>query len=138
MSQDNVEIVRQVLSGLSPDAAQERTIESFVERLSPDLEFVEDPRFPEGGTYHGREEYLRYARDFVAQFEQFTFTVECLTSIPDGRVLVSLRLRGRGKGSGAEFHARSGWVYTVRDGLVVHIRAYVDLAEALEAVGLGE
>ena len=138
MSRENVEVVRQVLSGLSPDAAQERTIQSFVERLSPDLEFVEDPRFPEGGTYHGREEYLRYARDFVAQFEHFTFTVEGLRAIPDGRVLVCLRLRGRGKGSGAEFNARSGWVYTVRNGIVVHIRAYVDRDEALEAVGLRE
>ena len=138
MSRENVEVVRQVLSGLSRDAAQERTVESFVERLSPDLEFVEDPRFPEGRTYHGREEYLRYARDFVAQFEQFTLTVEDLRPIPDGRVLVSLRLRGRGKGSKAEFEARSGWVYTVRDGVVTHIRAYMDRADALEAVGLRE
>lgn len=138
MSPENLEVVRQVLSSLSRDAAQERTLTSFVERLSPDLEFVEDPRFPEGGTYHGREDYLRYARDFVAQFEQLTFTVEGLRAIPDGRVLVSLRLRGRGKGSKAEFDARAGWVYTVRDGLVVHIRAYMDRAEAFEAVGLRE
>jgi ketosteroid isomerase-like protein len=138
MSRENVEVVRQVLRGLSRDAAQEGMVEAYVERLSPDLEFVEDPRFPEGGTYRGREEYLRYARDFVAQFEQFTFTFEDLRAIPDGRVLVCLRLRGRGKGSQAEFDIRAGWVYTVRNGAVVHIRAYMDRAEALEAVGLQE
>jgi hypothetical protein len=49
MSQENVEVVRQVLSGLSRDAAQERTLEAFVERLAPDVEFVEDPHFPEAG-----------------------------------------------------------------------------------------
>jgi|SRR5215211_1178778 len=138
MSQENVEVVRQVLSSLSRDAAQEHTVKSFVERLSPDLEFVEDPRFPEAGTYHGREEYSRYARDFVAQFDQLTFTIEGLREIPDGRVLVCLRLRGRGKGSKAAFDVRAGWIYTVRDGLVVHIRAYMDRAQALEAVGLRE
>src|SRR5436190_17960310 len=125
MSQENVEAVRQVLSGLAPDAAQERTVESFVERLSPDLEFVEDPRFPEAATYRGREEYLRYAREFVEQFDQFTFAVEGLRDIPDGRVLVSLHLHGRGGGSTAEFDGRAGWVYTVHDGLCVLVRGYV-------------
>ena len=138
MSRENVEVVRQVLRGLSQDAAQEGMVEAYIERLSPDLEFVEDPRFPEGGIYHGREEYLRYAHDFVAQFEQFTFTVEDLREIPDGRVLVCYHLRGRGKASQAEFDIRAGWVYTVRDGVVVHIRAYMDRGEALEAVGLSE
>jgi ketosteroid isomerase-like protein len=138
VSHENVEAVRQVLSGLSPDAAQERTVESFVERLSPDVEFVEDPRFPEAATYHGREEYLRYAREFVEQFDQFTFAVEGLREIPDGRVLVCLHLFGRGKGSNAVFDVRAGWVYTVRDGRVVHIRAYMDRDEALKAVGLRE
>ena len=106
MSQENVEAVRQVLSGLSPDAAQERTVKSFVERLSPDVEFVEDPRFPEAATYHGREAYLRYAREFVEQFDQFTFAVEGLRDILDGRVLVCLHLHGRGKGSNAAFDVR--------------------------------
>ena len=138
MSQENVDAVRQVLSGLSRDAAQEGTVESFVERLSPDVEFVEDPRFPEAGTYHGRDEYWRYAREFVEQFDQFTFTVDDLLDCPDGRVLVCLHLHGWGKGSNAEFDVRAGWVYTVQDGLVVHIRAYMDRAEALEAVGLRE
>src|SRR3954453_15380013 len=138
MSQENVEVVRQVLSGFSPDAAEAGTLDSYHQRLSPDLEFVEDPRFPEAGTYRGREEYLHYARDFVAQFEEFAFTVEDLREVPDGRVLVCLRLRGRGRGSNAAFDARAGWVYTVRNGLVVHIRAYVDRTEALEAVGLSE
>jgi ketosteroid isomerase-like protein len=81
---------------------------------------------------------LRYARDFVAQSVHLTFTVEGLRAILDGRVLVCLLLRGRGKDITAEFDARAGWLYTVWDGLVVHIRAYMDRAEALEAAGLAD
>jgi ketosteroid isomerase-like protein len=51
-------------------------------------------------------------------------------------ILVCVRQTGQGKGSGAEFDFQSAWLFTVRDDQVVRIRAYVDQAEGLEAVGL--
>ena len=42
----------------------------------------------------------------------------------------------RGEGSGADIKMESGWVLTMRDGTVVHVRPYVERKEGFEAVGL--
>ena len=102
------------------------------------MEFEEDPRFPEAGTYRGRAEVLRYFTEFVSQFEDFVLTVEDLVDAAGDDVLACLHIHGRGKGSSAGFDVRAGWIFTVRDGEIVRIRAYLDRAEALEAVGLSE
>jgi ketosteroid isomerase-like protein len=138
MSQENVEVVRQVIGTESLDAAKAGGADAFIERLDSDIEFEEDPSFPEAGTFRGRDIYLRYARDFIAQFEQLVFSVEELIDAGPDKVLVCLHLTGRGKESGAAFDFRPAWLYTVRDGRVVKIRAYLDRGEALGAAGLRE
>jgi hypothetical protein len=45
---------------------------------------------------------------------------------------------GRGRSSGVGVEAQSALLFTVRDGLVVHIQGYSDPREALKAVGLEE
>jgi ketosteroid isomerase-like protein len=42
----------------------------------------------------------------------------------------------RGEASGIDVEMASAWVLTMRDGLVVHVRAYLDEQQALDAVGL--
>ena len=55
------------------------------------------------------------------------------------QVVVPLQWGGRGKGSGVEFiESEETWVFTVRDGTVIHIREYAELNSALEAAGLSE
>jgi ketosteroid isomerase-like protein len=138
MSEENVEIVWGVIDGRRVDVTQPDVPEAFVERLDPEVEFEEDPSFPEAGVYRGRSEVLRYFKNFTAEFEQFVFEVEDMKVVGGDGVLVCLRQTGRGKGSGAEFDFQSAWLFTVRDGGVVRIRAYLDQAEALEAAGLRE
>ena len=138
MSQENVEIVRGAIGPMSQDAADDKARATSVQRLASGVEFEEDPRFPEAGTYRGRAEVLRYFTEFVSQFEDFVLTVEDLVDAAGDDVLACLHIHGRGKGSSAEFDVRAGWIFTVRDGEVVRIRAYLDRAEALEAVGLSE
>ena len=138
MSQDDVDVVRDLVEGESLDAARDETLTGFVGALAPDIEYVEDPRFPEAGTYRGRAELLDYFRQFSGQFEQFLFEIEDVLDAGSGTVLVTLQLQGRGGGSGAAFEARAGWVFFVEEGQVVRIRAYLDRADALEAVGLRE
>ncbi len=138
MSQENVEIVRRAIGPMSQDVAEADAREASVQRLAPGVEFEEDPRFPEARTYRGRGEVLGYFTDFVSQFEHFVLDVEDLVASGTDDVLACLHIHGRGKGSSAEFDVRPGWVFTVREGEVVRIRAYLDRAEALEAVGLSE
>src|SRR4029078_11778363 len=50
------------------------------------------------------------------------------------RVVATVRLRGRGRGSGVEIDARFYDVYTLRDGKIVRMDQFTDGSEALEAV----
>ncbi len=138
MSQENVEIVRRAIGAMSQDVAEADARTAAIQRLAPNVEFEEDPRFPEARTYRGRGEVLSYFTDFVSQFEHYVLDVEDLIAAGKDDVLCCLHIHGRGRGSSAEFDVRPGWVFTVRDGEVVRIKAYLDRADALEAVGLSE
>jgi ketosteroid isomerase-like protein len=138
MSQENVEIVRRAIGAMTQDAADDEARAASVQRLAAGIEFEEDPRFPEARTYRGRVEVLSYFNDFVSQFKHYVFDVEDLLASGTDDVLCYLHTHGRGKGSSAEFDVRAGWIFTVREGEVVRIRAYLDRREALEAVGLSE
>jgi ketosteroid isomerase-like protein len=138
MSQENVEVVWGVIDGPRVDVTEPDVPEAFVERLDPEIEFEEDPSFPEAGVYRGRSEVLRYFKNFVAEFERFVFEVEDVKVVGQDGVLFCFRQTGQGKGSGAEFDFQSAWLFTVRDDQVVRIRSYLDKAKALEAVGLRE
>jgi ketosteroid isomerase-like protein len=52
-------------------------------------------------------------------------------------VVATVRLRGRGRASGAEVNARFYEVYTVRRGKIVRMDQYTEQSEALEAVRTG-
>ena len=54
------------------------------------------------------------------------------------RVVVTVRLQGRGRGSGVEVDARFYDVYTLRDGLIVRMDQFTERTQALEAVGRAE
>ena len=136
MSQENVEIVRLAIGSMSQDATDDDARKASVQRLAPEIEFEEDPRFPEARAYQGRAEVLDYFTEFVSQFEPFVVTVEDLVACGAHDVLCCLHIHGRGKGSSAEFDVRAGWIFTVREGHVVRIRAYLDRAEAFAAAGL--
>ena len=54
------------------------------------------------------------------------------------RVVVTVRLQGRGRGSGVDIDARFYDVYTLRDSKIVRMDQFTERSEALEAMGLGE
>jgi len=147
MSQENVEIVRQVFAEASShadrtgpvvDALDHDSMAVVYEFLDPQIEFHTDPRLPEAGIYRGVEAVRAYWGQFGESFDEFIFEAEDIIGLEDGRVLVLMRLLSRGKDSGARVEARPGWIYTTRDGLVIQIDAFVDRADAFEAVGLSE
>jgi ketosteroid isomerase-like protein len=54
------------------------------------------------------------------------------------RIVVTVRLKGRGRGSGLEIDALFYDVYTLRDGKIVRMDQFTERSQALEAVKLGE
>jgi ketosteroid isomerase-like protein len=147
MSEEAVASVRQTFeqasrvkdpSGRVIDVLDPESLAVVFGSFDPDIEVKEDPSFPEAGTYRGIDAVSTYFGQFSESFAEFTFEAEDFVDVGDDRVLVLFHIRNRGKGSGATTEARPGWIYTVRDGRVVHIEAYLDRDEALAAAGLSD
>ena len=141
MSEENVEIVRNVSDSFKAFMRDELSSEAYVERFDPEIELhwrdrQEYPDFPQ---------HLRGAADFIAFSEQYRerwvdLVQEVLEVIdaPDGRVLLLTRQSGRGRESGVPIVIHFFQLWTIRDGKVWRIEYFRHRADALEATGLSE
>jgi ketosteroid isomerase-like protein len=137
MSQENVEIVRRFV-GTRVDALDDQSLDLAMQIFHPDVEFHEDPTFPEASVYRGHDALRAYAKRFSGEFDQFWWEADEFLDAGDDQVLILLRVRGRGKGSGADFDIQAGWLLTLREESAVRVDAYLDQRKALEAAGLRE
>jgi ketosteroid isomerase-like protein len=134
MSQENVEIVRQVYKAVS-----RRDSDSVLDLYDP--EFVSDvSRLPEyaltgEAMIRGRDELRRSWREWYEVWESFEDDCEELIDAGEHVISVVTR-RGRGRASGAEASTRVAGVWTVRNGRVVRTVWFRSVEEALEAAGL--
>ncbi|HST33774.1 MAG TPA: nuclear transport factor 2 family protein [Solirubrobacteraceae bacterium] len=135
MSQENVEIVREVMRLFSEPgpAATERLRELFAADVHVDM----SRRVFNPDTYDGHEGLLRLGRETSSAWSAFTLTPERVIDAGD-RVIVIETRRGRGRTSGIEVEQRSSTVWTLRSGQVVRMETDVAPAEALKAVGSTE
>jgi ketosteroid isomerase-like protein len=134
MSQENVEVVRQMLQAFADGG-----LDAMEEFSDPDIDWrAAEGALDDVGEMHGRVALRRYIQDWIDTFDDFSVVVEELRDVGDDRVLAIQRLNGRAKLSGTETDLRYAVVYTVRDGKVVRGREYLNLDQALEVVGLRE
>ena len=133
MSRENVELTRR-----GYEAFARRDLDAvFEEFMHPEIEAHDPPEIPDAAIHRGREAVRRDWEEIYELFEDFSIDVEKSFDRGD-EVLVLLRYRGRGSESGVEVEAPMAHVWTIRDGKAVRLRQFLDRAEALEAVGLGE
>jgi ketosteroid isomerase-like protein len=133
MSQENVQVVRRFYEGFNRSGRPELDI------LDPEVVWYQPDEIGGGrGSYHGHEGVLRAIGEMQATFDHFQAVPERFIVVGGDRVLVLARHRGTGRGSGVRVDAPVSHVLTLRDGKVIEWRAYLDRAEALEAVGLSE
>jgi ketosteroid isomerase-like protein len=130
MSRENVEVM-------------ERGVRHFVKTGEPDLSTlhpeieVHDHDIPDAGTYRGHRGYEKWLADWAAAWQNFSIEPEEYIDAGE-RVVLVIRLRATGRGSGLELDRQDGLVFTMRDGLAVRLDYYGSKGEALEAVGLRE
>jgi ketosteroid isomerase-like protein len=112
------------------DAWNRRDLHAALERMHPQCELrpVESSE-----TLHGHDGVAAAFRDWFEAFEEFTIDAEGFSAHGD-RVLVAMRQRARGKGSGLEVEERFYQLFTLRDGKVFRFEEYSDEAEALKAL----
>jgi ketosteroid isomerase-like protein len=137
MSQENAENLRAFLEtwGREP-----WTLETWQQAPMIDMSFFdpevvyEDTTLPDhiGEAYRGHEGVLRAARRWVEPNEWLL--VELKQVIEAGDRLVSIHhLRSKARYTGIEFELPLAYLWTFRDGKVIHFQSYLDPQRALEA-----
>jgi ketosteroid isomerase-like protein len=124
MSQENVELVRTWLESFTDDA------DAFRDTLHPDLKWFpfEENHTPSYGIDGGMQIRSRW----LDAWDEMEAELEGIVDEGDN-VVASIRIRGRGKASGAAVDVRLHMLFRVRDGKVVHLYEHTDKAAALKA-----
>ena len=144
MSQENVEKVRASLAQwdgmlLRPE---ERP---FASMIFPAAAGIVDPHgvyessvLPDqaGETYRGADAWTRAAETWLEPCEWMVVDLEQVLDAPEDRVVSLHRVHMKMRQTSLEFEIALAYVYAFRDGMVVHIRAFGDHAQALDAAGL--
>jgi ketosteroid isomerase-like protein len=103
--------------------------------FDPDMEWHNAPELPGGGVHHGREAVLA---DLAAQgeaWESRSATPGEIIPLGD-KVVVFVEGTGTGKTSGAEVRFDVVHVWTLNNGKVTRIEAFLDRGAALRAAGV--
>ena len=132
MSQENVEFVREIY------ADPRGLIGSASERAVPDVEFDFTDVYPDRPVLKGVEEMRRFRDTGPWSGSPIHIEPERFFDLDDERVLAFVRVSATGQESGVEVEFRPAHEFTIRDGLIVRFKAYVDRKQALEAAGLKE
>jgi ketosteroid isomerase-like protein len=124
MSQENVELVRRFLSA---------GVDEALGYADPGIVWNPAEELPTQGHDAVRASLAHWK----AEWDDYTLMPEEFEHMGD-RVVVTVRLGGRGRGSGVEIDAVFYDVFTIRDGKIVRMDQFTDRSEALAAVGLSE
>jgi ketosteroid isomerase-like protein len=134
MAADDVEAGRQAWEAFARMSVPEE-LDALAASWDPDVEYVEDPKWPGAMGFRGFEavgaRFREYVDDLGADAE---LVLEDVRDTPRGMVSL-VRTRGTSP-NGLPFDHLWGYRFRMRDGRVVWFRAYLDPAEALgEAEG---
>jgi uncharacterized protein len=116
-------------------ALNRNDIPAMLKAFDPQIERIEPPEFPAGGTYRGLadvEAHLSKARETWAEGscepEQFV--------VAGGKIVVFLYVRVRLKDNTEWLEGRLADVYTFRNGKAIQMRTFADGRQALEWAGV--
>ena len=132
MSQDNVESLRAFWEAWTPGSEMDMSV------LDPDVTY-EDSNLPDhvGEAYRGHEGIARATERWLEPYESLTIELERIVGGRDRLVSIH-HARSKARYTGIEDEGQLAYVWTFRDGKVVHFRSYRDPDEALQVAGLGE
>jgi uncharacterized protein len=130
MSQENVDMVRAGWGRYSG------TGEPPWDLIAESVE-VHDHDTPDQGDYRGHEGLARWLEDWGAAWAEWSLTADEFIDAGDS-VVIFVRMKAEGRGSGLELDRQDALVYEVSAGLITRVDYYNERAEALKAVGLEE
>jgi ketosteroid isomerase-like protein len=131
MSAENVELIRK---------GYERDAESMGpqwETIDPEFEYHTLPNDPDAGVFHGHDGFKEMLSLWSQQFDEMHVDAEEYVDAGD-YVIVSSRVRGIGRTSGAAVDTPLVFVWKFRGGLRVECREYATKEAAVEAVRVAQ
>ena len=134
MSQENVEIVREIMDLFNRAGDAEAATEVFA-RFDPDVVIDMTRRVFNPDVYEGHAGLRRLGKEVSEVWGAFQLEPERFIDVGD-RVVVIERRRGRGRESGVEVEMRSAVIWTIKKGKVVRMETDLAPEQALDAVGL--
>ena len=137
MSQENVEVAERIYEVLA-QGVDEQALRSLVAAglADPDAELDLSTAYPDGPVVR-----MATLSEFFVSLpwgDSTRFEPESFRAVGSDRVLVFIRARGTGAGSGIAVEARGAHLLTLREGRVVRTESYTDRDKALAAAGLRE
>jgi ketosteroid isomerase-like protein len=136
MSEENVEVVREVMDLMSQPAGPERN-RDLLARIAPDVVIDMSRRVFNPDVYEGHAGLQRLGSEVRQIWKDFRIEPERIIDAGERVVVIETR-SGHGAGSDVEVQQRSGVIWTLRDDLVVRMETDLEPGEALRAVGLEE
>src|SRR6266480_1707407 len=139
MSQENVEHLRAFLEtwGQEPWTPEAWQRGDVIDMALLDSHVVyEDETLPDhiGEAYTGHEGIVRAAQRWIEPFEWLLIELEEIVDAGDRLVSIH-RTRSKARHTGIEFDTPLAYLWTFRDGKVIHFKSFLDPEEALEAAG---
>jgi ketosteroid isomerase-like protein len=116
MSQENVEIVRNVYQALN-----RRDWDTAFRDMHPDFELTTQLG-PNSGTRRGRERVTEFFEDYLATFDAFIWEPEKFFE-GDDQVVAFVRTRALPRGGSVDLVVRNGWWWTIRDGVILSVKS---------------
>jgi ketosteroid isomerase-like protein len=113
---------------------REGRVEEALRGLPADFEWVV-PDHPEGAIRHGPESVIEFFYEWMEPWKELEIEWELQDGAPN-RVLATIDMRGRGRGSGVPTEMRFFQLWTFRDGQAVRMEMYDDEDEARLAARL--
>jgi ketosteroid isomerase-like protein len=134
MSEESVEVVRQMWKDYSERGIDDLDLEHFTE----DCVMEDFPELPDHAIYVGREGVREIERHFREMWGELVQEPVEFIDAGEDLVVAAIEMRGRGKGSEAPLDAQAVWVHELRAGKIARMRAFTTKAQALEAARLRE
>jgi uncharacterized protein len=126
---NNIEIVQELYR-----AFRAKDYDAFSQICTEDLEWIQNPGFPNGATYRGSSEVIEAVfRGNDNTWEDFGYQIEQMLDAGDSAIVIG-KYAGRHRISGKSMQAAAAHVYDIRDGRVYRFRMFADTKTIWDAI----
>ena len=101
----------------------------------PEIEWTDPPEIPGGGTHVGVEAVRESWQNYLEALEEWSLEPQEF-SFGDDEIVVHSKVVGKARHTGIPIEVDLFQVWTVREGLIVRHRGFLDRDRALAAAGI--